>query len=202
MSFKDRLRQPDWLAEVQTVCAVGLGLVGLAIVVPTAWALVGGKPVTVELSADSLPGAAGAATGLPGGATVAPGSTVEVQVADPSLHQLVAEAMTSLPTKLLGFAMLLMLLRTVARARRSDPFSVATVRQLRFLGVLVIVGGVAAGLLEALAMADLSYTVASKALYFVWNIPGVWVLAGFGFLAVAEVVNRGAAMREDLARVI
>jgi len=200
MSFRNRLRREDWLGEMQTLCIVGLAFVGLATVVPIGWAMLGGKPVTAELSADTMTGVAGAATGLPG-VTVAPGSTVEVQVADPSLHQQIAEALTSLPTKLVVFAMLLMVLRIVRRARHGDPFTAATVRQLRRLGVLVIAGGTVAGIVEAFAMFDLSRTVGNN-VYAIWDLPAGWLLAGFGFLAVAEVINRGTAMRDELATVI
>lgn len=202
MSFMSRLRRQDWLGEVQTLCIVGLAFTGLAIVVPGLWAVLGDKPVIAELSAGAMTGVAGATTGLADGAVITADSTVEVQIADPGIHQLIADALTSLPTKVVAFAMLLMLLRIVRRARHGDPFTAATVRQLRILGVLVIVGGTAAGIVEALAMLDLSFTVADKAGDAVWQLPAGWLLAGFGFLAVAEIVHRGTAMRDELARVI
>jgi hypothetical protein len=31
---------------------------------------------------------------------------------------------------------------------------------------------------------------------------GMWLLVGFGFLAIAEVINRGLAMRAELDSVI
>lgn len=202
MSLVNRLRRPDWLGEMQTLCVVGLVVTGLAMVVSVAWAILGDEPVTVQVRADAVIDVPDVAGGLADGVTIAPDSIVEVEVTDPSAHQLIAKVMTSLPTMLTAFGMLLMLLRVVRRGRRGDPFAAGTVRELRVLAVLVIVGGTLAGVVESLAMLDLSFTVTDTAGYAMWHFPAGWLLAGFGFLAIAEVVRRGTAMRDELATVI
>lgn len=202
MSFLERLRKPDWLGEMQALLVLGLVGTGLAVAVTGARTVLGDGPVIAQLPADAMTDVAGPVAGLADGITIGPDSIVEVRIADPSVHQVIAEAMTSLPTVLVVLTMLLMLLRIVRRARRGDPFTVGTVRQLRILAVLVIAGGAAAGIVESLAALDLSLTVDDETAYAVWQLPAGWLLAGFGLLAIAEVVNRGAVMRDELDRVI
>ncbi|MBF9130534.1 DUF2975 domain-containing protein [Plantactinospora sp. S1510] len=202
MSFLEKLRKPDWLGEMQALLVLGLVGTGLAVVLTGGRTVLGDSPVTVQLPAEAMTDVAGPVAGTADGISIGPDSIVEVQIADPSVHQVVAEAMTGLPTLLVVLGMLLMLLRTVRRARRGDPFTVGTVRRLRVLAVLLIAGGVAAGIVESLAALDLSRTIGNETVYTVWQPPAGWLLAGFGLLAIAEVVNRGVVMRDELDRVI
>ncbi|MFC6016152.1 DUF2975 domain-containing protein [Plantactinospora solaniradicis] len=202
MSFLGKLRRPDWFGEMQALLVLGLVGTGLAVVVTGVRTVLGDSPVIAQLPADAMTDVAGPVAGLDDGVTIGPDSIVEVQIADPSIHQVVAEALTSLPTVLVVVSTLLMLLRIVRRARRGDPFTAGTVRQLRILAVLVIAGGAVAGTVENLAALDLSLTVTEETAYTVWQLPAGWLLAGFGLMAIAEVVNRGAVMRDELDTVI
>ena len=95
-----------------------------------------------------------------------------------------------------------LLWRLVRDARRVDPFSGATVRRLRQLAWLVLVGGFASAGVSTLAAAALAdgLLVGANATY----APAIWLLLGVGtgIGAVAEVVNRGVAMRAELDAVI
>lgn len=202
MSFLGKLRGPDWLGEMQALLVLGLVGTSLAVVVTGVRTVLGDSPVIAQLPADAMTGVAGPVAGLADGVTIGSDSLVEVQIADPSTRQVIAEALTSLPTVLVVLVMLLMLLRIVRRARRDDPFTAGTVRQLRILAVLVIAGGAGAGIVESLAALNLSLTVGTETAYAVWQLPAGWSLAGFGLLAIAEVVNRGAVMRDEMETVI
>jgi hypothetical protein len=100
--------------------------------------------------------------------------------------------------------MFVLLLGVLRRARRDDPFLPATVRRLRVLAIVVLVGGPVAFIVETIAAMDLSARVTNRYLGAIFDLTplGVWLLVGFGFLAIAEVVNRGRAMRAELASVI
>ncbi|MBP0450985.1 DUF2975 domain-containing protein [Kitasatospora sp. RG8] len=206
MTLTERLRRADWLGEMQAALVLCLAGAGIAAALPVARAVLGDDHVVVRLEADPAAGPAagltGGAGGLPGGAAIAPESVVEAHITDPSLHQRIAELLTTLPTLLLLAGVLALLLRIVRRARRGDPFTAATVQGLRVLGLLTALGGSAAGAAESLAALDLSSTVTPGAAFAVWEVPAGWLLAGIGFLAVAEVLRRGVTMRDELAAVI
>jgi hypothetical protein len=165
----NRLRRPDWLREMQGVLILGL--------VVTA-----GSALAVVANADAP--------------TLAVAGTAHT-VADPTPGQRLLWIATSLPTPVVIAAILVQLLRIVRAARRSDPFTPATVQRLRVLAVVAIAGGYAASFLQILASAALSSgTVAAG------SLPASWLLTGFGALAAAEVVNRGCALRAELESVI
>jgi hypothetical protein len=201
MGLWEKLRRPDWLAEMQALVMVGLVVVGLGIVLSAGWAITSGGPVVAEVPADSLSNVVGSVDGLNRHAAITPDATVEVEIADPSTRQLVASALTSLPTGLVVVAMLAMLLRIVRRARRDDPFTAGAVRRLRILAVVVLVGGSLAGLAESLAALDLAISLTDQAWTTV-RFPVAWLLAGFGLLAISEIVKRGTAMRAELDTVV
>ncbi|WP_457033744.1 DUF2975 domain-containing protein [Kitasatospora sp. P5_F3] len=202
MSLPDKLRRPDWLGELQGVLTLGLVATGLAIGVPAGRALLDDLPVTAGIPARALEATTLIPIRTTGGVSITPDSVIEVEIADPSAHQLVAAALTALPSLLVALSMLVMLLLVVRRARRSDPFTAQAVRRLRLLAAFVIVGGTLAGVTESIAALDLALTVSDAAGVAVWEFPAAWTLAGFGLLASAEVVSRGARMRAELETVI
>ncbi len=110
-----------------------------------------------------------------------------------------------MPTYLLATAMLVLLYRLVGAARRGDPlFSARTVGRLRTVGWLLLVGGPAASVLEFLARFALSGTAGSGG-YHAELDPAraaIWMVTGFGMLAVGEIVRRGQVMRAELDEVI
>jgi hypothetical protein len=202
MSLREKLRKPDWLGEMQAVLVTGLVITGLGIALSAAWTISGDKPVSVTVPAQALPGVPGSVGGLTASVTIASTAAVEVQIQDPTVHQRISDALTGLPTALLVLVLLAMLLRIVRRARRADPFTAAAVRQLRILAVIVLAGGVLVSTVETIATLDLVTTLTNREASADVKLPAHWVLAGFGLLAIAEVVRRGTAMRTELEAVI
>ncbi|WP_436521304.1 DUF2975 domain-containing protein [Actinoplanes sp. HUAS TT8] len=132
-------------------------------------------------------------------------TSADVIVTDPTVTQLVLSAAGALPTYLLATAMLVLLHRLVGRARRGDPlFSGGTVRKLRTVGWLLLVGGPAASLLEFLARFALSGTVGTGGNYAEFDPAriAIWMVTGFGMLAVGEIIGRGQDLRAELDEVI
>ncbi|BCY06985.1 DUF2975 domain-containing protein [Actinoplanes sp. L3-i22] len=141
-----------------------------------------------------------------GAVVVSPGATsADVVVADPSGAQLALSAAAGLPTCLLATAMLVLLYRLVGAARRGDPlFSARTVGKLRTVGWILLVGGPAASALEFLARFALSGTVGPGGNYAEFDPArvAIWMVTGFGLLAVGEIVRRGQDLRAELDEVI
>lgn len=202
MQIPERLRRPDWLAETQSVVAfllVAMAVFGAAGVAMS----VAGDSLAVEVPARAVAGVAGASDGLRAGATVDPDGVLGVVVAKPAAPERTAAALTDAPTYVVVVTMLAMLYAVVRRARREDPFLTAIVRRLRWLGVVALIGGPLAAIAEMVATLDLTRRLTGDpAASLDATAIGVWLLAGFGFLAVAEIVNRGRALRAELETVI
>jgi hypothetical protein len=197
MAIQERVARLDWLGLLWLGLVAGLVFVGLAAVVQVVTAP--GAQLTVWVPLDQAGRLAGPDR-LPDGVSVDASAHVRALVEEPTATQALLHVGTSLPTKCVVVAMLFLLVRIVRQARRGDPFTAGNVRLLRQLGVTVIVGGVAADVVEALAFKALvGPIVDGSAGGFVWS---GWWLVGVAFLAIAEVVNRGLRMRVELDGVI
>lgn len=201
MNLRERLCRADWLHELQVALVVGVSLVAAGVVLVVGLALFG--PLSATVPSDHVV-PAGAATGLRDGVAVDAEGAIGVSVHDPSAAQTALGLLGTLPAGLLVLAMLALLLRTVRRARRHDPFTAGTVRDLRRLGVLAMAGGWLAWTVETLARLALAGTLTRDGYGGTFSLlaPLTWALVGFGYLAVAELLNRGRAMRAELAEVI
>jgi hypothetical protein len=133
-----------------------------------------------------------------------PNTNVYLTIEHPTGAQLALATVATLPTYTLTTAMLVMLWRLVGAARRTDPFTWATVRRLRALGWLLIIGGPVAWLVELGARFSLSGTVSSRGPQAILDLfgPGVWFLVGLGMPAIGEVVRSGQALRTELDGVV
>jgi hypothetical protein len=206
MGFIERLRKPDWLQEMQatiTFVLVVLAVVGVFNVV----ALVTGDSLVAEVPTRTVAGVSGTTGDLRPGVVIDPYGTVDVLVRDPDAGQLVDQALIRLPTYLVAGTVFVLLLGVLRRARRDNPFLPATVNRLRVLAIVVLVGGPLAFTIETIAAMDLSARVTNTHMgnigtTFDLTPIGIWLLVGFGFFAIAEVVNRGRAMRAELDSVI
>lgn len=199
MKVLEALRRPDWLKELQAVLIGGLVIVGAVVAFGVAM-VVGADSLPVEVPASAVTGTADYS--LREGATITPEQDVEVTVTDPSPGQRIAWTLTTLPSLVVVAALLVLLLRVVWYARRSDPFTLATVRRLRVLAVVALAGGWLAFIVEAIAAMELSRTVLTGGLVAYSTVPLYWFLVGFGLFAVAEVVKRGCVMRAELDTVV
>ncbi|GAB3676546.1 hypothetical protein GCM10027589_46700 [Actinocorallia lasiicapitis] len=180
--------QADWLKELQLALATAVAAVvalGLHAALPPLF----GAPIDVEVPASGL-------TTRP----LADDATVPVQLTDPSPAQCAWHLAATLPTFTVITAILAVLLLLVRDARRDDPFTRTAVRRLRLLAVLSLTG-LAAGLLEALATIPLADQAADRTA-FTWHLTPGWLLLALGFFALAQVFQRGCALRDDLAAVV
>jgi hypothetical protein len=194
-----RLRRPDWLGELQGLTLL-LMVVAVAVsAVRVAMVTLGGDAVPVELRARDV----GADLAV-GGATVGPDGAVEAYVSEPSGLQMLLSTLTWTPTVVLVVAVLALLFQAIRDARGGDPFTTRMVRRLRVLAVVALVGGEVAAITEALSGMSLVGTVLPEpgGFHGVLTLPIGWVFAGFGFLALGELIRRGRALREELAEVI
>jgi hypothetical protein len=198
MSLREQQRKPDWLKELQAalvVCLLVAGVFGVFAAV----AVIADDSITVRLPASAVTGEPD--LGLRGGATIAATQDLEVVVSDPTMDQRLAWILSSSPSYTVLLAVLALLVWIVREARHGDPFTPATVWRLRALAVVTL-AGVLAGLIETVASSYLSGTVASNGIVTQWSPPVAWLLGGFGLLAVAELINRGCAMRAELETVV
>ena len=202
MKVLESLRRPDWLRELHGLLLVGVvvsGVIGVVSVIAT----LTGQPFDVEvpsgdvLRPDSLVNARA-------GVVLDADASVYLQVAHPTGGQLGLATVAAFPSYALTTAMLVLLWRLVGAARHTDPFTVATARRLRTLGWLLLVGGPAAWLVRFMAQFALSDTVTTVGPRATLDLgtPAVWFLAGFGILAIGEVVRRGQALRAELDEVV
>ncbi|GAB3660632.1 DUF2975 domain-containing protein [Glycomyces tarimensis] len=200
MRLPEGIRRPDWLKEVRAVLVLALvAVAGLGLIAPAATAVAGDR-LPLE-----LPGAAIAGTidfELRENVAIADDQHVTVTLADPDPWQRAVWASTELPGNAVVAALLALLLWLVRHARREDPFTISTVRRLRLAGVVAIAGGYLGFILELTAAMYLSSTMLVGGSAGVAHLPVHWLLIGFGLFAIAEVVNRGCAMRAELETVV
>lgn len=201
MNLRERFVRADWLRELHVLLICGLVVVAAGLAIVTGLAVSGplaaSVPVDHAIAADAL-------TGMRPGVALDSHSMVEVSVRNPSPWQATLGILAVAPTGLVVLAMFAILLGVVRHARRHDPFTTATVLRLRWLGVVVMVGGALAWAMEFAASFALAATVSRSGAGGTLTLiePMMWVVIGFGYLAVAEVINRGRAMRDELADVI
>ena len=195
-------REPvSWLTWTERVLAALVALAAVA----TAVGLIAGFTTgfTVQVPADLLPEVTGAhPAALLDAATISPQGTVGVEIADPTVGQGLALALGWVPALAMAMVALVLLLRLVRDARRSGPFTGATVRRLRAVAVVALIGGPLGIAGQAGSTALLTRSVLRTGGDVAPHITFEWLLLGLGFLAVAEVVRTGIAMRDELDEVI
>ncbi|MET7423422.1 DUF2975 domain-containing protein [Dactylosporangium sp. NPDC005555] len=195
-----RLRRRDWLGELQTLLIVALGVCAVVAVVNVK-AMVTREPISVTVGA-GVEIRPGGVTGMRPGVRLDPDAGVGVVVDDPSTLQVALDAARTVPWFAIAVLTLVMLLLVVRTARRGDPFAAANVRRLRRLGWTVLLGSLAAFQVELLAGLELSTSVVADPASTSADLPFAWLLCGSGFLALAEIIQRGRALQAELAEVI
>ena len=201
MGIRSALRRPDWLAELQTALAVGMVIATAGVLLSAGTAAVGDS-VTFAVPAGSVGGLADVRGSLRPNVAVDAGGLVDVAVAGPSAGQRVLSALTGLPSYVVGLVLLGLLWHTVRAARRTGPFSPVLARRLRLLGVVALAGGLIADVIETVATFLASETVFDGFLSASYAYSWWWLLLGLGFLAIAELIGRGATMRAELDEVV
>ena len=196
MSVTNRVGRGDWLLAIRIALMVSIGLTmtyGLSIIVAAALR----EPVTLPFAVD-----AGQVGDLPTGTTLADDATIDVRVDPPTWTQAILHAFTRLPSVVVVVWVFLLLVRVVTDARQCDPFTQGTVRRLRAVGLILMFAGTASDAVQFLAGFALSGTLDTGSFWGNYIFTGIWLMAGVGALAVAEVINRGQVMRAELDQVI
>jgi hypothetical protein len=131
-------------------------------------------------------------------------AALRLEVEHPSAAQVGLTILAELPRHLLILAVLVMLARSVGRARRDDPFRPGPASRIRGLGLLLVVGGPAVWVTECAARFSLSGTagVGGSYLDLDFSAPVAWLLCGAGAFAAGEILRRGQALRTELDGVV
>ncbi|MFN2495619.1 MAG: DUF2975 domain-containing protein [Pseudonocardiaceae bacterium] len=182
-----------WVAGLTVVGAVGFAIF-YAVVDLDEGTVISTPPVPlvgVELEKGS--------SGLLPGVTVQSGKGVPLTLANPTTEQATLALLAWVPRAAVYFIFFGLLGRLVRAVRRGDPFTPATARQLRFLGWFLIDAALLAALAEMILLGVLGGAVTTQQVpLFDFDIPGYALISGIGILVIAEVVRRGAVMREAL----
>jgi hypothetical protein len=200
----------DWLRELRGLLLVA-AIASAAYTVVSAVLTMTGRAFSVGVPAGSVL-EADAVRGLPAGVVLDDQLNVYLKVVTPTTEQRLLAALATVPAYLLTTAVLILLWRLVRQASTTEPFTIFIARRLHVLGWLAVVGGPATFAIALIVRFILSSTVlpnGSAALVFDTSVqlgdlgwPAVWMLAGFGFLAIAEIVRRGQALRAELDEVV
>lgn len=121
-----------------------------------------------------------------------------------STYQRFLDAGSSMPTSVLLIGGLMLLNRLLRGAARDGVHHRLTARRLRQLGWWLLIGSLAAAVIEANARAALLATLTdlaplSPAAWLDgWEPPYLSIFTALGLLTFARIVQAGATMREDL----
>lgn len=122
----------------------------------------------------------------------------QVSFLDPSPAQRVIWLLSELVGPLLASVIVILLLLVAVSARRGDPFTRANTARLRAIAALVMVGGTAVSFLSSVvSMWLVAESPAGRIVTPSVSITLLPLLVGLLVLALAEVWNRGVALRED-----
>jgi hypothetical protein len=138
------------------------------------------------------------------GAYLSLSSPVQVCADHPGAGQRVLYTLTQLPSALVWVVALLLLWRLMRVAARRGPLAIEVAAAMRFLGWFVLIGSVAAILLQGLANQLLLDTmvvhesdVAGIVGALLHGLP-IPVLVGAGLLTFARIIRIGAALDEEI----
>ena len=204
-------RRTDWLRELRGVLLVA-AILSAAYTFASGFIAITGGAFSVGVPASRVMDAS-SVVGLPAGVAPDPDLDVYLRVGAPTAEQRLLATLATAPQYVLTTAMLFLLWRLVNRALRSQAFTAVIAGRLHLLGWLAVVGGPTVYAIGFVARFALSSTVTpdgSAAGTIVSSAttvgdlitPAIWLLVGFGFLAVAEVIRRGQALRAELDEVI
>jgi hypothetical protein len=145
------------------------------------------------------------------GVAVRPGASITINGAlqacavHPGIGQRALYTLMSLPGLLVWACVLFLLWRVIGAARRTGPFTAGVARAMRRLGWVIIVGSVAAAVVQGFALDLLLNTLLAIPDHFGNAITApidallpVPVLAGAALLTFARVIRLGAAMDDEI----
>lgn len=139
--------------------------------------------------------------GLAPGVTVANPADVLVVIADPTMSQ---RLLVALPSALVGVAVLVVvrhLLGLLGDLRGGEPFTVANVRRLRGIAVVVGTGAIVVSAAEALCdfvlVADGALGAGARQV-FQMSLPLAFLAVALVIAAIAEAYRVGVRLRDDV----
>lgn len=196
-----RPRHEPWLSVLQgvlglAVIAIALSALGLVLMVALAAADTGRWPVTIPVTG----ALAAAAADLPAGVRLTGPARVTMEL---DLGQTLLFALGALPSLLLGLGVVVPLLRTLREAIAGEVFTAANARRIRLVGLLLLLGSIAATAAQRLT----GWLIARDVLGDLAGGPYLqppWaaIAAGVAVLAVTELFRRGVLLRAELDEVV
>jgi hypothetical protein len=188
-----RLRGTATFVQISALClCVAVLVIGL----------IPGSSVALQLPGTVLEGS-GPARGVDPSAVVDPDQFVSFSIAHPGLGQRLLLLVTVLPGLLLVAEVARRLGGLLRFVETSDPFTTRTVRELTLLAQVTAFGGLVAWAAGLVARWALSATVldSGAAVKVDASLLG-WVAVALVFAAFAQVIGRGAVLRDELDTVI
>jgi len=188
-----------WLRATATFVFIAALCLAVALLVI---AFVPGSPVTQELPSAALTGL-DRVGGVTTGVGVDPSGWVPFTIHDPSLPERLLYLLTLLPGLLLIAEIARRIAGLLRVAQASDPFTTTTARGLTAVAKLTAFAGLGTWILSQVAQGLLSATMlASPRTYTPHQSPLGWLAVGLIFAALAQILDRGVAMRAELDTVI
>lgn len=138
------------------------------------------------------------------GASITINGTLQACANHPSIGQRVLFTLMDLPGVLVWAVVLFLIWRVIAAARRDGPFTVGVAAAIRRLGWVVLVGNIAAGAVQGLALDQLLNTMLRPGIGYSAAINGVVgalpiaVLVGAALLTFARIFRLGAQMDDEI----
>lgn len=129
-------------------------------------------------------------------------------VDDPTSNQQLLDQLDRLPFLLLLIIILFLLNRLLQGAAQEGIYTLQTASRLRLLGWWLLLGSLAAEIVQANAKAALIATLAESKDFTAGSWLGMWtppylaLLTALGLLTFARITRAGTAMREDLQGVV
>jgi hypothetical protein len=141
------------------------------------------------------------------GASISLSGTLQACINHPGLTQRIMYTLTTIPGLLFWACVLLLLYRLIVSARRAGPFTVQVATAMRRLGWLIIVGSVAAAVVQAFDL-DLLLNSMVTGLFNSMYADVIWAglgalfpvpaLTGAALLTMARIVRLGAEMDDEI----
>jgi Protein of unknown function (DUF2975) len=188
-----------WLRATSTFVLIAALCLAVAVLVI---AFIPGSPVTQLLPGSALTGLEQVG-GVTTGVAVDRAGSIPFTIHDASLAQRLLALLPVLPGLLLVAEIARRMANLLRVAQSSDPFTARTARALMTVGKLTAVAGVAVWAVSQVGQALLAHTMLIASVTFRPNeTPLAWLAVGGLLAAVAQIIDRGVAMRAELDSVI
>jgi hypothetical protein len=188
-----------WLRATSTFVLIAAMCLAVAVLVI---AFIPGSPVTQDLPSSALTGLHSVG-GVTAGVAVDPAGWVPFTIHDPSLEQRLLALLPVLPGLVLVAEIARRMANLLRAAQASDPFTASTARALLTIAKITALGGLAVWVVSQIGQWLLSRTMLTEPVTVKPpQSPLGWLAVGLIFAALAQIIDRGVAMRAELDTVI